>query len=118
MLHKIPALAALGNNDLDLAAALGAERLGEQVALLEFVRHQHQPRRRLVVVELRHERAEHLGRAEGAISFREISAVAPILSGAEKEHLDAIVAAGLMQREYVGFLYGAWIDALMRRDCR
>src|SRR5471032_1434524 len=101
MQHQFLALASLRNADLDLAAAFGAERLGKQVALFEFMRHQHQPRRRLVVVELRHERAENVLRTEQTVSLREIGAITPILSGAEEKHLYAIVAAGLMQREYV-----------------
>src|SRR5471032_263203 len=118
MLHQVLALSALWNADLNFATALGAERVAEQLAFLELMRHQHQPRRRLVVIELRHEGAEHFGRSERAIGFREIGAVAPVLSGAEEEHLDAIVAAGLMQREYVGFFDVARIDALMRLDRR
>src|SRR5471032_2294895 len=116
MLHQVLALSALWNADLNFATALGAERVAEQLAFLEFMRHQHQPRRRLVVVELRHEGAEYFGSAQRAIGLREIGAIAPVLSGAKEEHLHAIVAAGLMQREHVGLFDVARIDALMRRD--
>ena len=78
------------------------------------MRHQHQPRRRLIVVELRQECAQYFARVERAVGFGEIGAVAPVLPGAEEEDLDAAVAAGLMHGEDVGFLEGARIDALVR----
>src|ERR1019366_7164015 len=55
---------------------------------------------------------------ECAVSLGEIGAVAPVLPGAEEEHLDAGVAAGLVHGEHVGFLERARIDALMRCDRR
>ena len=118
MHHQFLALAALRHADFDFTAAFAGEGFREQRAFLEFVRHQHQPRRRLVIVELRHECAQDFSRAERAIGFREIGAVAPVLPGAKEKHLDAIIAAGLMQCEHVGFLDIARIDALMRRNRR
>jgi hypothetical protein len=82
------------------------------------VRQQDEFRRRLVVVELREERAQHLFRREGFLRAREIGAVAPVLPGAEEEHLDAGIAALLMDGEHVGLLHGARIDALLRLDRR
>ena len=73
-----------------------------------------QPRARLVVVELREERAQHLARPERAVGLGEIGAVAPVLAGAEEEHLDADEAAVLMHGEHVGLLDAARIDALLR----
>src|SRR5262249_28794742 len=75
---------------------------------------QDQPRSRLVVVELRQEGAEHLTRTERAVGLREIGAVAPVLPGAEEEHLHAEEAALLMHGEHVRLLNAARIDALMR----
>ena len=71
-------------------------------------------RARLVVVELREERAQHLARLERAVGLGEIGAVAPVLSGAEEEHLDAAEAALLMDGEHVGLLGAARVDALRR----
>ena len=65
VLDQILFLAALRQQDLDLVAALGGKRLRQQFAVLDVVGDQDQPRARLVVVELREERAEHLaGRDE------------------------------------------------------
>ena len=88
------------------------------VALRQILGYQHQTRAGLVVVELRDEGIEHLVGRERAIGLREIGAVAPVLPGAEEEHLHAIVAAGLMDREHVGILDAAQIDALLRLDRR
>src|SRR3954468_10495876 len=71
-------------------------------------------RRRLVIIELREERAQHLARLERAVGTREVGAVAPILPGTEEKHLHARVAALLMNGEHVGFIDAARIDALMR----
>ena len=55
MLDQILLLAALRHRDFDLVAGLGRERFGQQRAVLDVMRDQDQPRRRLVVVELRRE---------------------------------------------------------------
>ena len=94
------------------------ERLGQQRALLDLVREEDAARARLVVVELREERAQHLAGRERAVGLREIGAIAPVLAGAEEEHLDAVEAAVLMDGEHVGLLDAARIDALLRLDRR
>ncbi|MEY9407157.1 hypothetical protein ABH989_001623 [Bradyrhizobium ottawaense] len=99
-------------------AGLDRERIGEQLALLDLVREQDVPRRRLVVVELGEEGAEHLFGGVRLLRARKIGPVAPVLAGAEEEHLDAGEAALLMDGEHVGFLDGARIDALLRLDRR
>src|SRR5262249_43404296 len=58
--------------------------------------------------------AEHLAGRKRAVGLGEIRAIAPVLAGAEKEHLHAVEAAGLMHGEYVGLLDAVRIDALMR----
>ncbi|MHC2575733.1 hypothetical protein ACVMHR_000472 [Bradyrhizobium diazoefficiens] len=75
-------------------------------------------RRRLVVVELGEEGAEHFFGRKGLLRAREIGAVAPVLAGAEEEHLDAGEAALLVDGEHVGLLHRARIDALLRLDRR
>ena len=90
------------------------KRLGKQRAFLDLVRDEDAARTRLVVIELRKKRAQHLAGGERAIGFGEIGAIAPVLPGAEEEHLDAAEAAGLMHGEHVGLLDAARIDALMR----
>ena len=112
--HQLLLLAALGDGDFDLAAAFDAQRFCQQMALRNVVRQQDQRGTRLVVVELREERAQHLARTERPVGLREIGAVAPVLSGAEEEHLDAAEAALLMDGEHVGLLGAARIDALRR----
>ncbi len=111
-------LAALGRRDFDLEAGLDRQRVGQQLGFLDLVRQQDQFRRRLVVVELRQERGQHFFRRERFLRAREIGAVAPVLAGAEEEHLDAGIAALLMDGEHVGFFHGARIDALLRLDRR
>src|SRR2546430_17252728 len=69
---------------------------------------------RLVVVELRQEGAQNLPRTQRAVGLREIGAVAPVLAGAEEEHLHAKEAAVLMYGKHVGLLDAARVDALVR----
>src|SRR6185437_9969208 len=59
---------------------------------------------------------QNLARPVRAIRLRKIRAVAPVLPGAEEEHLDAIEATLLMHRKDVGLLDAARIDALVRLD--
>ena len=72
----------------------------------------------LIVVKLGDERAKHLRRAQTAVRAREISAVAPVLAVAEKENLDAGLAAFLRDGENIGLLDAARVDALMRLNMR
>ena len=76
------------------------------------------PRHRLVVVELRQKGVQHLGARKLRIGLREIGAVAPVLAGAEEEHLDAGNAALVVDREDVGFLDTGRIDALVALHMR
>src|SRR3974390_3600345 len=118
MTHQLLALTALWYGHLDLTLALGGERIGEQRALFEIVRHQNIARRRLVIVELCKERAQHFSRSQCTIGFREIGAIAPILSSAEEKYFDTGITAGMMHGDHVGFLEAARIDSLMRLDRR
>src|SRR5580704_6117442 len=97
VLDQVLLLAALRHHDFDAVAALGAERLGEQRAVVDFVRRQDQARTRLVVIELGEERGQNLGGRQRFVGPRKIGTVAPVLPGAEEEHLDAGEAALLMQ---------------------
>ena len=101
---------------LTCAAGALAERRFEQRPLLEIVREQDQLRRRLVVVELGEEGAEHRAGLEPLVGAREIGAVAPVLAGAEEEHLDAGLAAVLMDGEDIRLFEGLRVDALMALD--
>ena len=94
----------LGGEDLDLVPGL-TKRFGQQRAFLDLVRQQDQSRRRLVVVELRQEGAQHLLRRQRLFRAREIGAVALVLPGAEEKHLDAGIAALLMDGEHVGLFH-------------
>ena len=118
MLDQVLLLATLRHHDLDAVAALGAQRLGEQRAVVDLVRDQDQPRTRLVVIELGEERGQNLAGRQRAVGSRKIGAIAPVLPGAEKEHLDAGEAALLMQGEDVRLLDAARIDALVRLNGR
>src|SRR6202023_2657602 len=104
--------------DLDPEARLDRQRIGHQPAFLDFVRQQDEFWRRLVVVELRQERGQHLLGGERSLRARKIRAVAPVLPGAKEEHLDAGISALLMDGEYVGLLDRAWINALLRLNRR
>src|SRR5262249_22608541 len=114
MVDEILLLAATRHQNLDLAAALDRERLCEQGTIRNVMRDEHAARRRLVVVELREKRAEHLAGAERSVGLGKIRAVAPVLAGAEEEHLDAVEPAVLVRREHVRLLDAARVDALMR----
>ena len=89
MLDQVALLAALRHHDLDAPPGARRQGLGQQVLVVHRLRQQDQARRRLVVVELRDERGEHLGRGQRLVGAREIGAVAPVLRIAEEEHLDA-----------------------------
>src|SRR5437879_13812281 len=80
------------------------------------MREENAARRRLVVIELGQECAEHFARFERTIGTRKIRAIAPVLPGAKEEHFDARVAALLVHGEYIRLVDAAWIDALMRLD--
>ena len=98
--------------------ALVASASLQQLLLLHAVRKQDRPRARLVVVELREEGAQHLRRLQRRVGLREIGAVAPVLAGAEEEHLDADLPALLMDGEDVGLLDALRVDALVALHMR
>src|SRR5258708_4809615 len=56
--------AAPGRGDFHLEARLDGERIGQKLGFLDRMRQQDQPGWRLVVVELREERGQHLFRGE------------------------------------------------------
>src|SRR5262245_58350670 len=113
MLDQILLLATLRHRDLDSVPGPGGERLGQKRTIVELMRDQNQPWTGLVVVELGKKGRQNLPRRDGAIGLRKICAIAPVLAGAEEEHLHTGEAALLMQREDVGFFHAARIDALM-----
>ncbi len=79
---------------------------------------EHEARRGPVEIELRQERVEHLLARQSPVGARKIGAVAPVLVGAEEEHLDAELPRLLGDREHVGFGDRARIDALLALDRR
>src|SRR3984893_5913077 len=78
------------------------------------MRKENAARRRLVVIELRQERAQHFARFKRAIGTREVGAIAPVLPGAEEEYLDARVPALLVYADSIRLVDAARIDALVR----
>ena len=80
------------------------------------MRQQNKLRWSLIVVELGDERFEHLRHRDALVGAREIGPVAPVIAGAEEEHLNADLAAILMDGEDVCFLDALRIDALMTLD--
>src|SRR5262249_24919636 len=118
MLDQIFLLATLRYDHFDLVAGLGGERFRQELAVVDLVRDQNQPRTGLVVVELREKGRQELAGRDRAVGFRKIRAVAPVLPGAEKKDFDAGETALLMQRENIGLLHTARVDALMRLNGR
>jgi hypothetical protein len=93
VVDEVAFLGPLRHGDLDPAAGPLRQRLGEEVLLRQGVREEDEPRHRLVVVELRDEALQHLGRLERGVRLREVAVVAPVLAGAEEEDLDRRLAA-------------------------
>ena len=116
MRHEAGLGAALGHADLDPALGFDRQRFGHQVLALDGVRQQDEARHWLVVVELGDERFQHLFDGYRAIGLGVVRAIAPVLAGAEKEHLDAGEAAILVGGEHVRFLNPFGIDGLVGRD--
>ena len=94
----------------------GAQRQGlfQKRAIGNRLRQQDQLRRRPFVVELTDKGFQHFAGGKLARLAREERAVAPILSGAEEEHLHASLAALAEGREKIGFHKGGRIDPLRR----
>ena len=80
------------------------------------MRQQHQPRHRLVVIELGQERGEEFWRLRRPVGARMIGPVAPVLARAEEEHLDAGLPALLREAEDIGLVNRLRIDALALGD--
>src|SRR5580704_7312757 len=118
MRHEIALLAALRLDDLEARARACGERFAQQLLLLDLMGQKDELRRRLVVVELGQEGAEHLGIAQAGIGLRKIGAVAPILEVAEEEGLDAEMAGLAGEREDIRLLGRLRIDVLARLDRR
>ena len=116
LIDELAFLAALRHGDLDAWPARSSKASVEQAAILDLVRQQDEPRRRLVRVELREKGAEHLAGVEALVGAREIGAVAPVLTGAEEEHLDAELPGLFGDGENIGLLDAARIDALRALD--
>ncbi len=76
------------------------------------MREQHEARRRLVVVELGHDRGQHLLRRQAAVGAREDRAVAPVLLVAEEENLDAELPGLLVDGEDIRLLDALRVDVL------
>ena len=110
--------AALRHADLAFALGLAGERLLQQLLVGERVAEQDRARHRLVVVELGDEALQHLLDPERAVGAREIGAVAPVLTRAEEEDLDAGVPALLVGGEHVGLLDALGVDGLVGSDVR
>ncbi|EKE43377.1 hypothetical protein OCGS_2569 [Oceaniovalibus guishaninsula JLT2003] len=110
--HEILLFAPLGHKDLDAPPRLFRQRVLHQVAILDLVGQQQHARRFAGVVELADETGHHLGRVGAAAGARIIIAVAPVLVGADEEHLHAGLPALHMQRDHVGFGHAFGVDAL------
>ena len=116
--HHLALLAALRCQHLDAPLGLQAQRLLEQRALRNVVAQEQLLGRIAVVVELRQERVEHLDHFDAFVVLRKIRTVAPILSRAEEEHLDAGLSAFLMRGEKISLVDRVRIDTLIELDMR
>ena len=114
MRHELALLAALRGLDPDLVARAQGQGFGKQSPSGNLVRQQYKLRRRLVVIELGNEGFEHLFHRETLVGAGKVRAVAPIVAGAEEEHLDRGLPRVLMGGEHIRILHGLRIDALMR----
>uniref|UniRef100_A0A0N5A6X5 PE-PGRS family protein n=1 Tax=Parastrongyloides trichosuri TaxID=131310 RepID=A0A0N5A6X5_PARTI len=113
-------LAPLRPGDLDLAPRLQGEGFFQQ---FQFVRPhigQDQARDRLVLVELAEEGGQNLGIGVRLVDAREISAVAPVLAGAEEEDLNTGQPAFGMQGHDVslGVAHALGVQARFHGDGR
>ena len=118
VIHQLLLLAALGRGDLDLVAHANAQGLGQHIAILDLVGEQHEARGGLIRIELRQKGVEHLARRQAAVGAGVIGTVAPVLEGAEKEHLNGELSGLIGDGEDVGFLGVARIDSLLALNGR
>ncbi|QTK78991.1 hypothetical protein AT6N2_C1210 [Agrobacterium tumefaciens] len=118
MVGNVLFLAALGHIDRHLVPGLFAEGSRQEFLFFDRLRQQDLLRHRFVIVELRQKRVEDFRAGQGGIGLRKIGAVAPVLAGAEKEHLNAGDTAFVMNGEDIRFFDTSGIDALMALDMR
>ena len=113
MIDKTGFGAARGHADFDLAFGFERQRFCQHLAAWYIVRKQDQARHRLVVIELRDETIEHVFDSKGPVGLRIVGAIAPVLAGAEEEHLNAGLPAVLMGCEHIGFFDAFRVDRLI-----
>ena len=102
----------------DPAPGAHRQRLGQQRLRGRAVAQQDQPRRAPLGVELAEERLEQLGRPGVLGVARIVGPVAVVAAAPVEEHLDAGLAAVLRERDHVGIVDRADVDALARGDVR
>ena len=116
MLDQRLFLSALRHGDLDPVSGMRRQRLFEKRLLFDVMREKDQGWNRLVIIELRQERAQHFPHRQRLVGARKIGPVAPVLAGAEEEHLNAGLPALLRQAEDIGLLDPLRLDTLFRGD--
>ncbi len=112
VLHQLGLFAALGDHDLDLASGLFGQRICHQIIIVEAMRQDQHPRRFAVGIELADKGLHHLGRVLVPADARVIVVVAPVLVGADEEHLHAGLPAISVQRDHVRLGHALRVDAL------
>src|SRR5690606_26802728 len=85
----------------------------ENGLIFDLMGQENQPGAGFVLIKLGQERAQHLARSESRVGLRKVGAVAPVLPRAEEEHLDAALAAFLVNGENIRFLDPLRVYALM-----
>ncbi len=113
MFDQIEFFPALRCGDKNLVIRLQGKRFAQQCFIFNLVRKQELARAGLVIIKLRDERRENFVRRHAFVCPRKIGPVAPVLPGAEKEHLDAGHAVLLRDSKDIGFINTARIDALV-----
>ncbi len=116
LLKEAALFAALRALEFDLALGAFAERLREQLRLLEIAIDQHQPRGGHLLVELREEAGQHLVLGHLGGVLREEAAVPPILAAADEEGLQAHRPALAGERPDVGIRDAFGVDRLRALD--
>ena len=91
-----------------------AQGLGQKRAFPRLFAQQDERGRRARVVELGQKRGEQLAILDIRRVAREERPVAPVLPGAEEEHLNAGLRAFPVQREHIGLGEAGRVDALAR----
>ena len=118
LIQRILLVATLGLANLDFVSGREGQGAFQKFAFGDIVAGEDQAGRLPRLVELADEGGHDFRVFVGAVDAREVGAVAPVLPGAEEEHLDTGIAAFLMDREHVGFFQRARIDALLRLNRR